>query len=241
MSAPLKINCKKMKVPNHLVLIPDGNRRWAKKRGLRPWLGHKQGFALLTELCEAAISQGVVYTTFWAASIDNLTKRDKLEVKFLLKIIKDELSKPDFLEFLHKNKIQIKVLGEWERVVKDLSLAKTLHNIQQQTKNYNQSFLTILFAYDGKREMLGAINNAKKTAGEISEKLLRENLLTGHLPDVDFVIRTGGQPHWSAGFMMWLTANSEFYFTETLWPDFGTAELKEALKDYAKRLRKMGR
>lgn len=229
------------KIPNHLVLIPDGNRRWAKKRSLKPWLGHKQGFALLTELCEAAINWGIKYITFWAASIDNLTKRDKTEVKFLLKIIKEELARPDFLKFLHRYKIHVRILGEWDSVIKDDVLIKVLHNLEEQTKNYGQSFLTILFAYDGKREMLEAVGRIKSTNGEVSEELLRKNLFTGHLPDVDFVIRTGGQPHWSAGFMMWLTANSEYYFTQTLWPDFGPKELNEALKDYKTRLRKMGK
>lgn len=229
------------KVPNHIAIIPDGNRRWAKKRGLQPWLGHEKGSSMLIKLLENAINSGIPYITFWAASIDNLTKRNKLEVTFLLKVIKNELFKPAVTNFLHANKVKVEVLGEWKNIVDDEELKKGLQDLQEQTKTYKDNFLTILFAYDGKQEMLQGVRQAAKFGSQISEEKLRKSLPTGNLPDVDLVIRTGGQPHWSSGFMMWLTANSEFYFTETLWPDFGISELKTALKEYAKRDRKMGK
>jgi len=226
-------------VPNHIAIIPDGNRRWAKKRSLKPWLGHQQGFASLIQLLEAALTGGVGYVTFWGASMDNLTKRSKVEVKFLLEIIKHELFKKAMYDFLHKYHVRVRVVGEWRELVKDDELKAKLNELENLTANYKDNFLTILFAYDGKHEMLKAIN-ASREEKSVGEKELRKYLDAGFLPDVDLVIRTGGQPHWSAGFLMWLTANSEFYFTETLWPDFNTAELKTALGEYAKRLRKMG-
>jgi undecaprenyl diphosphate synthase len=226
--------------PHHIAIIPDGNRRWAKSKGLMPWLGHENGVNILTDLLQTAIESGVLHITFWAASVDNLTKRDKTEVKFLLKIIKDKFSDKNFINFIHENKIRVRILGEWRTVVQDGNVKAVLEELQSSTSQYAQSFLTVLFAYDGKLEMLQAIEQVQSQNIQ-GETNLRNVLLTGHLPDVDLVIRTGGQPHWSAGFMMWLTANSEFYFTETLWPDFNSQELKLALKDYSTRLRKRGK
>ena len=225
---------------NHLAIIPDGNRRWAKKHSLEPWLGHQQGIASLQELLKTALENDIHYITFWGASVDNLVKRSKQEIIFLLKVIEKSLSKPDLHDFLHKYKIRVTFLGEWKTFVKDEHLKKAFEYLEQQTASYTKNFLTILFAYDGKREMLQAINKASRGDSPLGDEDLRKQLSTGYLPDVDLVIRTGGQPHWSAGFMMWLAANSQFYFTETLWPDFGPEDLRKAFEDYATRERKMG-
>lgn len=228
-------------IPNHIAIIPDGNRRWAKKRGLKPWLGHEAGADGLLANLQAALDMGIPYITFWAASIDNLTKRGKLEVKFLLRILKNLFDDPKFTDFFHKNGVKIQVLGEWEKIIKDDGLKISIKRIQEETHGYRKAFLTILLAYDGQVEMLQAIEAAKHSRAPLTKNNFRPLLLTGHLPDIDLVIRTGGQPHWSAGFMMWLTANSEFYFTQTLYPDFKPAELRSAVKDYQTRLRKMGK
>jgi undecaprenyl diphosphate synthase len=225
---------------NHLAIIPDGNRRWAKKRSLRPWLGHEQGTIALEILFRTAVESGIHYVTFWGASLDNILKRSRPEVEFLLKITYKNLIKPENLNFIHSYKMRVTFLGEWKTFIRDEKLKQGFEDLERKTRNYHQNFLTILFAYDGKREMLRALDKAKNNTGPLTDKSFRKFLETGHLPDVDFVIRTGGQPHWSAGFMMWLTANSQFYFTDTLWPDFNKAELKKALRDYGNRERKMG-
>lgn len=229
------------KIPKHIAMIPDGNRRWARKRGLKPWLGHDKGMSTIVELLEASIQAGVIYTTFWATSVDNLTKRDKLEVKFLLEILERELSKKTLHDFLHKNKVRVNVWGEWENVLESGGLKKALRKLKADTREYGDYTLSILLAYDGKREMLDAIEKTANSGSPVSGDILRQNLWTGELPDVDLVIRTSGQPHWSSGFMMWLTANSEFYFTEMLWPDFNAEELQKALLEYEKRSRNLGK
>lgn len=226
---------------NHLAIIPDGNRRWAKKRSLQPWLGHEQGTSSLQQLFETAIHHDVHYVTFWGASMDNLVKRSKREVEFLLKIIGTALSRQNLHDFLHQHHVQVKFLGEWKTLLKDEKLKIVFRDLEEKTKHYTKNFLTILFAYDGKREMLQAIQKtAAQSTSDLTEENFRKLLITGTLPDVDMVIRTGGQPHWSSGFMMWLTANSQFYFTQTLWPDFKPLELKKALQEYNRRERKMG-
>ena len=120
-----------------------------------------------------------------------------------------------------------------------MALRMAIKKIEDATKNNHGCELTFLLAYDGKQDMLQAMNAAGKGGGKISEETILKNLWTGALPAVDFVIRTGGEPHWSSGFMMWQTADSEFYFTKTLWPAFGKEEFEKALGEFEKR-RRMG-
>jgi undecaprenyl diphosphate synthase len=141
------------------------------------------------------------------------------------------------LERCLKNKVRARVIGEWKEFVTNRKVIEIAHKLEEETKHFKGKSLNILFAYDGQREMLAAIKNTKNA----TEAELRKNLWTGELPNVDLVIRTGGEPHLSAGFMMWLTANSQFYFTEQLWPDFKNQELKKALVDYERRERRLGK
>jgi undecaprenyl diphosphate synthase len=226
-----------MSIPKHVAIIPDGNRRWAKARRLNPWDGHIEGVNRFWETSDYAHELGVPQLTFWAASYDNLKKRSRLEVRFLLGLIEKELSKPEILERCFKNKVRAQVIGEWREFVASKKLIATIENLENQTAHFTKKGLNILLAYDGQREMLAAVVKTKNASSEE----LRKNLWTGELPDVDLVIRTGGEPHWSAGFMMWLTANSQFYFTEQLWPDFKKQELKKALVDYERRERRLGK
>jgi undecaprenyl diphosphate synthase len=228
-----------MSVPNHIAIIPDGNRRWAKAHRLNPWEGHQEGVKRFWDVADAAYSEGVSHLSIWAGSYDNLTKRSRLEVNFLISLLRDELANPKLHERIHNNKSRVQVIGEWESFVRDASTRQAIEDLQQETAHYKKHVLTLLFAYDGQREMLDAVNKLQNKNATPEE--LRKNLWTGGLPDVDLVIRTGGEPHWSAGFMMWLTANSQFYFTEQLWPEFGKRQLDKALKDYAGRERRHGK
>jgi len=229
-------------IPNHVALIPDGNRRWAKARGLQPWLEHKEGMSSFREVMETAFEAGSKFATFWGASLDNLTKRTKIEVKFLLQYIRMELEKQTTLDYFIKEKVRARVIGEWASVVSDKKFHQAINNLEEQTKIFKGRFATILFGYDGRREMLAAIEKLNSEGTKhLTEEAVREALWTGYLPPVDLVVRTGGEPHWSAGFMMWLTANSQFYFTETLWPDFRKKQLLEAYSDFANRGRRFGK
>ena len=118
---------------------------------------------------------------------------------------------------------------------------KLNNNFQNQTAKFRNRTLSILFGYDGKQEMIGAICRLRNTSVPISYDTIKRELWTADLPPVDLVIRTGGELHWSAGFMMWHTADSQFYFTEILWPDFTDKELLKAFADYAKRERRFGK
>ena len=226
----------------HIVLIPDGNRRWARGRGLIPWKGHEKGAERFFEIAEYAFTAGIPYVTLWAASEDNLIKRSKIEIKFLCSILRRELASPRTIARFMDNHIRVRFVGQWERLINDSKLAFVLKKREEDTKKFTERNLTVLFGYDGKREMMEAIKKISRLPEtKVDYDTVKKNLWTGALPPVDLVIRTGGEPHWSAGFMMWHTADSQFYFTEKLWPDFDAKELQKALIDYARRERRFGK
>ncbi|HMQ01890.1 MAG TPA: polyprenyl diphosphate synthase [Candidatus Doudnabacteria bacterium] len=230
-----------MSLPNHLAIIPDGNRRWAKLHRLLPWQGHEQGAKRFWELAEYLATTDIKYGTFWAGSYSNLANRAPEEVKFLFQILEQELSDPKVTQALIDNQTRFQLIGEWENFNNKTKLPETIEQLVAATKDFTRHNLTILFGYDGQREMLAAIEQLKLAGEEVTAGNLRKHLWTGHLPDVDYVIRTGGEPHWSAGFLMWQTANSQFYFTEDLWPDFTTEKLKIALEEFERRERRLGK
>ena len=230
-----------MSIPKHIAIIPDGNRRWAKAQRLNPWEGHAEGAKRYWEISNFAHAHGVNHLTLWAASYDNLNKRSKIEVNFLFKLFEEELSKPEILKRCLKDEVRARLIGEWRDFVKNKQTISAIENLLEQTKHFTEKSMNILFAYDGQREMLSAVNDLVTAGKGVFEDNLHNALWTAELPDVDLVIRTGGEPHWSAGFMMWHTANSQFYFTDMLWPDFKNQELKKALNDYESRERRLGK
>ena len=230
-----------METPNHIAIIPDGNRRWAKAHRLNPWDGHAEGVGRFWDTADEAYAQGINFLTIWAGSYDNLKKRSKGEVNFLLRLLKDEVLKPELRERIHRNKSRVSVIGEWKEFVTDIKTIEAVESLERETAHYPANRLTLLFGYDGQREMLAATNTLVESGKKVTQENLRKSLWTAELPDVDLVIRTGGEPHWSAGFLMWQTANSQFYFTDILWPDFKKPELKKALVDYERRERRLGR
>jgi len=232
-------------IPKHIALIPDGNRRWARKKGFLPWLGHQAGTKALEKILDKALELKIPYFTFWGGSYDNLTKRSKTEVNFLFKVYTDRFRKVLKDERTHRNKMKINVLGRWREILPKKS-QEAIEKAIEATKNYNRYFSTFLIAYDGTDEMLDCIQKiAKKTGGnpvKITKNLIKENLWTKDLPPVDLVIRTGcqGDPHLSAGFMMWDITYSQLYFTKTLFPDFSPKEFEKIIQDYSKRERRLG-
>lgn len=241
-----------LKIPNHVAIIPDGNRRWAKQRGLPGWIGHRSGAKRLQETLKEALKLRVPNFSFWASSADNITKRDSGEVKHLLGIFKREFARLADAKEIHENKARVNILGEWPRLFPD-DVCRVFEKVMAATKNYARHNLNFFMAYDGQTEMLRAVEsvleNARATAARpsrggtavaVTPALLKANLYTRELPPVDLVIRTGGEPHWSAGFMMWDCANAQLYFTDTLYPDFGAKEFHAAIEEYSRRERRFG-
>ena len=232
-------------LPQHIAIIPDGNRRWAKSHGLPAGEGHRRGVKKFHEIIDEAFLRGVPCLTFWAASEDNLIKRSRLEVKLLVTLLQNELASEEFQKRLIKDKVSVRFVGRWNEILHDAGLSNAIHDIEQKTAQFQESHLTILFGYDGRREMAEAVKEIARSGEKASFDAIKSALSTGFLPPVDLVIRTGeeqvGWTHWSSGFMMWLTAQSQFYFTKTFWPGFSTKEFNQALAEYSERERRFGK
>lgn len=228
----------------HVALIPDGNRRWAKKKNLLPFKGHFQGAKTTEKILKKVWELKIKYFTVWAGSLDNLIKRSQQEIQVLFKIYEQYFKKLFQEKIIDKEKVKVSVIGRWKEICPE-SLKRVIQKVVQKTKKYDRYFLTILLAYNGTDEMLDCVRKICKFSKnkKIDENLIRENLWTGFLPPVDLVIRTGCQsdPHNSAGFMMWHTAYSQFAFTKTLYPDFTPKEFEKIVKDFLTRERRLGK
>lgn len=229
--------------PKHLVIIPDGNRRWAKAKGLAPWEGHEEGAKNTEKLIRLALKKGVECLSIWGSSMDNMTKRPLQEKKALLDIYKRYFSKMLESSDIHEQEAKVNFIGRWEEQFPE-SLKKVLYDLIEATKKYEKRALNFMLAYSGDDEMLLAIQKIRdkyEKGVEITAGILKENLMTAKLPAVDYLIRTGGDPHLSAGFMMWDVANAQLYFAEELYPDFNEEKLEKALDEYARRQRRFGK
>lgn len=237
----------KVNLPKHVAVIPDGNRRWARRRGLKPWVGHQKGVNYFEKVLEKALELKIPYITFWGGSYDNLTKRSKMELNFLFKVYTDQFKRIIVDPRMQENQVKISVFGRWQEVLpKETQL--TIKKAIELTNNYKKYFFTFLLAYNGTDEILDCVKkivklSQQKKSIKITEKLIKENLWTKDLPPVDLIIRTGceGDPHNSTGFMMWDSAYSQLCFTKTLFPDFSPQEFEKIIKDYSLRERRFGK
>jgi undecaprenyl diphosphate synthase len=233
----------KEKIPVHVAIIPDGNRRWAKTRGKKPWEGHEEGAKIVEKLVRKSLDLGIKNLSFWGSSLENLKRRPYQEKRALLKIYLEHFSRLAESEEVHKNQARINVIGKWEEQFPE-SLKKIIKRCINATKNYRNHFLNFFLAYNGDDEMVEAVKKIIKnyrSIRKITARTIKENLMTRDLPPVDLLIRTGGDPHNSVGFMMWDTANSQMYFTQKLFPDFDEHEFEKAIEDYQRRERRRGR
>src|SRR3989344_5952534 len=140
----------------HIVVVPDGNRRWAKKRGLPPFFGHRQGAKIMEKISRAALDLKIPYFTMWCCSADNLTKRSRKEVDFLLNIFARYFKKLIKTKEIHQNRVKINVLGGWEKLLPD-KVKQPIKALIEKTKDYRDYQLTLLMAYSGLDEMTEAI------------------------------------------------------------------------------------
>ncbi len=232
------------KIPNHVAVIMDGNRRWAADRGLPPWKGHEEGSNTVEKVITEAVKLGIPYFSFWGSSLDNIVKRSPEEVSHLLEIFRDRFNRIADDEKIHERKIKIGVLGRWKELLPS-EVSGAMQKAIDRTKNYGKHFLNFLIAYSGVDEMGNAIEKiareSEKNPGlKITPELVKSRLFTSDLPPVDYLIRTGGNPHLSNGFMMWDVADAQLYFSDKFWPDFDAEDFRAAIDEYGNRQRKFG-
>jgi undecaprenyl diphosphate synthase len=230
------------KVPNHVAIIMDGNGRWAQSQGLGRLIGHRQGSKAVKKVIVAAAKSGVKYLTLYAFSSENWN-RPADEVNGLMTLLKVYIKKEK--DELIKAGICVKVIGDTSRLPEDLW--EDITNVIESTKNNVGMTLVIALSYGGRAEVVNAVKSILRSykSGAISEKDIDEEcfgnyLYTSDIPDPDLLIRTGGELRIS-NFLLWQCAYTEFYFTDTKWPDFNDKELWLAFKEFEKRKRRYGR
>ncbi len=226
-----------MKEIKHIAIIMDGNRRWAKEKGLPSAIGHKKGVDALKTICRACDKKGVKYLTVYAFSTENWNRKQE-EVDFLMDLLAQTLKHE--LNEMHKNKIVINFIGDLTKL--SPKLQEILDNAVEVTKNNTGVNLQIAFNYGARDEIVHAckaIVEKGVSIEEIDEKLIGENLYTSNIPDPDLLIRTGGDMRVS-NYLLWQIAYSEFYVTEEFWPDFDEKSLDAAIEEYTKRQRRFG-
>ena len=226
-----------MSTINHLGIIMDGNRRWAKNNGLRAQQGHQKGYDKLLEVGDWCLDRGIKILTVYAFSTENW-KRGRKEVEFLMRLLKKALT--DEVEKFNEKGIRIRFLGSREKLSKDL--IKSIENIQEETKENNNGILNLCFNYGGRFEIVEAVKEIVKKGfkpEEVTEELITKHTWMGDVGDPELIIRTSGEKRLS-GFLTWQSVYSEFYFTNIHWPEFSEQELDNALKDFKNRNRKFG-
>lgn len=214
----------------------DGNRRWAKAKGLPSFEGHHAGYQALTEMVRAAKKHRIPHLVCYAFSTENW-KRTEEEVGYLMELM--HLALRDLVSTFRKEdaKINLRVVGERGRLPKKLE-----EEIQiAEAANVASADITVWMAvsYGGRAEIVEAVNTAIEQGGKVTEGSFEKFLWTGGMPDPDLIIRTGGEKRLS-NFLLWKASYSELFFTDTLWPDFGESEFQSILDEYGKRQRRNG-
>jgi undecaprenyl diphosphate synthase len=224
-------------VPKHVVIIPDGNRRWAKKHGLEPIEGHKKGLDTALAIVKESRNLGVNVLTLWGFSTENWG-RPGGEVKYLMKVY-SIFFKKHFRELV-KEGVKFNWLGRRDRV--PAALKRILEGIEKATAKNSKYILNICIDYGGRDEIVRTFKKllAKGVKpSKIDEAMFAANLETAGMPDPDLLIRTSGEQR-TSGMMPWQTAYTELYFSKVFFPDFSLLELKRAIADFSRRQRRYG-
>ena len=237
MSNKTKTVTSNKNLPYHISFIVDGNRRWAREKGLPTFMGHKKGIERIEEIVNYSQELGIKIVTIYAFSTENW-KRSKKEVTYLMKLFEDFANKK--IVDAHKQGLKLQVLGNFKRLPE--SLQKVLKKALKKTKNNQEMIVNIALSYGGRDEIIRAFRKltvSRVKPKEITEELVNKNLDTAGLPDPDFIIRTSGEKRLS-NFLTWQATYSELHFPKVYWPDFDKKQLDLALKEYQTRQRRFG-
>lgn len=224
------------KIPNHLGIIIDGNRRWAKGKGLSSFKGHQKGFDKVDEIGEYCLENGVKILTLYCFSTENWN-RSKAEVSYLMRLIARAFNKDSIKKYNNRG-VRMQVIGQKEKLPK--SLRKKIEKAEQETKNNKKGILNLAISYGGRPEIVQAVKSIVKKKLPITEKSINDNLWTKGLPGPDLIIRTGGEQRLS-NFLTWQSAYAELYFPKKYWPEFTKKDIDKAFEEYASRNRRFGR
>jgi undecaprenyl diphosphate synthase len=230
---------KGTKIPNHIAIIPDGNRRWARARGLHTLQGHRRGFKRAVEMGRAARELNIHTVTLWGFSTENWD-RSKEEVGYLMKLY--ERLVDDYLDEAKENSVKIVHLGRKERIPK--VLLKKIQKAENETKNNTKHIMNVAIDYGGQDDIIRAVKGMikdKVSPEEVDKKLFEKYLDTRNqpFPYVDLMIRTSGEQR-TSGFLLWQSEYNEYYWENDHFPDFTPEKLRDAILDYSRRRRRFG-
>ena len=225
---------KSAQIPAHIAIIMDGNGRWAKQRNLPRTSGHKEGLEVAKKIVKVAKEVGVKYITLYTFSTENW-KRTQDEVGYLMGLIKNHL-RAEF-KFYKENDIRVKHIGNLSGLPQDIQ--DEINSTIEECKDFNSLTVVLAINYGGKDEISRAINKAKSTNKEINENNFTEFFDLPEMPDVDLIIRTGGEKRLS-NFLLWHGAYAELDFVDTLWPDYNEECFYQSIKEFQKRNRRFG-
>lgn len=230
------------KLPQHIAIIMDGNGRWAKNQGKFRSFGHESGVISVKDIVEGCVEIGVKYLTVYAFSTENWN-RPIDEVNALMELLISTINNE--AETLNKNNVRLNAIGDInslpQKCIDDLA------NVMEITAKNTKCTLTLALSYSAKWEIVRAakllaqeVKEQKIDLNDINEEAFAAHLTTKNIPDPELMIRTSGE-HRISNFLLWQIAYTEFYFTETLWPDFRREHLFESIVDYQKRERRFGK
>ncbi|WP_226034916.1 isoprenyl transferase [Aquibacillus saliphilus] len=236
-----KQKLKQDNLPEHVAIIMDGNGRWAKRRGLPRFAGHKQGMDNVKNIVRIANKNKVKILTLYAFSTENW-KRPKSEVDYLMKLPMEFLN--TYLPEMIKENVRIQTIGDCNEL--PIHTRKSVQEAKERTSSNNGLILNIALNYGSRYEIIQAIKDVATdiksdnlSIDEIDETLFNDYLYTKHLRDPDLLIRTSGEQRLS-NFLLWQSAYTEFWFTDAYWPDFDESLFEKALSDYQQRKRRYG-
>lgn len=220
----------------HIAIIMDGNRRWAKEKGLPSAMGHKKGVDALKNIMRACDDFGVKYLTVYAFSTENWNRKPE-EVNFLMDLLGQTLKNE--LQEMHENNVVISFIGDTTKLSDNLQ--KILSNAVETTKNNTGVNLQIAFNYGSRAEIVNAVQRIVDSGiKEINEDIISKNLYTSEVPDPDLLIRTGGEMRVS-NYLLWQIAYSEFIVVPDFWPEFNKEKLAECISEFNNRNRRWGK
>lgn len=236
---------KPEKMPKHVALIMDGNRRFSKLQGnLDVVKGHEMGVDTLEKVLDWSIELGIEIITAYAFSTENFN-RPEHEVEGLMNLFVINFKRLVTHEKIHKNEVKVKVVGRTELLPE--SVKEAIHEAEESTKNYNKRLFNIAIGYDGRLEIIDSfkkiikdVQDGKITIDDVDEELVSKNLYTEGLDDPNLIIRTSGEERLS-GFLLWQSSYSELYFTDSLWPELRKVDFLRAIRSYTQRQRRFGK
>jgi undecaprenyl diphosphate synthase len=223
--------------PRHIGYIVDGNRRWAKERGLPAIKGHAAGYKVLHEVVQASFDAGVEYVSAYIFSTENWKRSEEEVGKLMNMVIKAAV---DDLHIFQERNIKVVILGSRDRL--STGVLRSIERVEEQTAGNTRGTLAVCFNYGGQQEIADACKKIVQSGidnDEITPELITQHLYVPEVPSVDMVVRTSGEQRLS-NFMLWRSAYSEFMFMDKLWPDMTKDDVAAILKEYSRRGRRFG-